>query len=80
MNFFRRLIAEVPGELLAAQVATTSRAAEVTAEPAAWIPAPEDEDFGIWEALAVVADSTGVIDYATAAPFLPAHHDTDNNQ
>lgn len=70
MNFFRRLIANVPGELLAARVATTSRHAETTTEPAAWVPTPED--FGIWEALAVVADSTGVIDYTTAAPLLPA--------
>lgn len=70
MNFFRRLTAELPGELLAAQVAATSRHAEATTDPTAWIPAPECP--GIWDALAVVANSNGVIDYATAAPFLPA--------
>lgn len=74
MKFFRRLIAEVPGELLAAQVATTSRHAETTAEApiatADWIPAPEYPQ--IWAALAVLSDTTGVIDHDTAAPFLPA--------
>ncbi|NUQ98346.1 MAG: hypothetical protein HOY79_17940 [Streptomyces sp.] len=30
MNFFRQLVADLPGELLAAQVAATSRVAEAT--------------------------------------------------
>jgi hypothetical protein len=66
---FRTLTADVPGELLAAQVATTNRAAEAahteTAAVEAWIPAPEYPQ--IWAALAN-RDS----DHATAAPFVPA--------
>lgn len=69
MNFFRRLVAEIPGELLAAQVAATSRHAEPTAEPDAWIPAPEYPE--IWAALAEVGNSPGVIDHTTAVQPTP---------
>lgn len=70
MNLFRSLDAALSGELLAAQAATTSRAAESTAEPAAWTPAPEHPE--IWAALAAIGNSNGVIDHTTAAQFLPA--------
>lgn len=69
MKLFRTLTAEVPGKLLAAQVAATSRVAEATPEPDAWIPAPEYPE--IWAALASASNSHDVIDHATAAPFLP---------
>lgn len=71
---FRTLTAEVPGELLDAQVGTISRHAETTTEAAIssadWIPAPEYPQ--IWAALAVLSNTTGVIDHATASRFLPA--------
>lgn len=70
MRLFRPLTAEVPGELLAAQVAATSRHAETATTPAgpdAWIPAPEYPD--IWAALAAAGDNPGVIGPNT--PGLP---------
>lgn len=67
---FRPLTAEVPGDLLAAQVAASSCHAETattSAGPDAWIPAPEYPD--IWAALAA-AGNNGVIEHNT--PGLPA--------
>lgn len=69
---FRPLAAEVPGNLLAAQVAATSRHAETATTPAgpdAWIPAPEHPE--IWAALAAASNSNGVIDRSTPGPTTP---------
>lgn len=63
MNFFRHLTADMPSELLAAQVTAADRPVETTIEPAAWIPAPEYPE--IWAALAAVGNSPGVIDRTT---------------
>lgn len=69
MNFFRRLTAEVPGELLAAQVAASSRTAE-TADAAVLAPAMPSADYNtIFTALAVLADNPGVLGPDT--PGLP---------
>lgn len=75
MNFFRRLTADIPGELLAAQIATTSSRTAATTEPDAWIPAPEHPE--IWAALAAVGNSNGVIDHTTSGLPMPAGHHPD---
>lgn len=70
MNFFRRLDATFSGELLAAQAATTSRATEATADPDAWVPAPEHPE--IWAVFATLADNPGVLSPDTPGLPLPA--------
>jgi hypothetical protein len=73
MRLFRRLTADVPGELLAAQIAATNptseTAAEATAVPADWEPAPEYPE--IWAALAAASVNVAMI-HATHMPFMPA--------
>lgn len=75
MNLFRRLTADTPGELLAAQVATTSQVAEDATNPAGWVPAPEYPD--IWAAFATLADNPGVLTADT--PGLPAPATTEGD-
>lgn len=89
MNFFRRLTAELPGELLAAQVAATSRHSEANppaedgptregkAGESEFVPAPEYPE--IWAALAVLSSTPGVIDHTTAGLPAPAHHSEGEN-
>lgn len=72
MKFFRTLTAEVPGELLAAQVAATSHHTEPTTGPDSWVPLPECPE--IWAALATLADHPGVLTPDT--PGLPAPANT----
>jgi hypothetical protein len=64
---FRILTADVPGELLAAQVAASRRAAEPSSTP--WIETQSTYD-GIFTTLAVLAENPGVLTADT--PGLPA--------
>lgn len=70
MNFFRRLDAALSGELLAAQVATTSRTAE-TADATPMMPVtPTGDDHTVFAALGALAANPGVLTDDT--PGLPA--------
>lgn len=66
MKILRQLVADVPGELLAAQVAVTAQTAE--ASTAAWTETQSTYD-GIFTTLAVLADNPGVLTADT--PGLP---------
>lgn len=68
MNLFRRLTADMPGELLVAQVATTSRQPEPATAPDPWIPG--DLYHELFTILAALADNPGVLSPDT--PGLPA--------
>lgn len=83
MNFFRRLDAALSGELLAAQVATTSRTAETagatpTVDTEAWEQVDMAPYRDVFAALALHADNPGVIEH-TAMPFpSPRNHEGEN--
>lgn len=69
MNLFRRLTADMPGELLAAQVATTSRAAETAATQT---PAPAADQQNVLDILGFLAEHPGVPNHDT--PGFPEFH------
>lgn len=58
---FRTLTADVPGELLAAQVASTGRTSETTLATEPTYPG----DAYVYELLGILADNPGVIDHDT---------------
>lgn len=77
MSLFRRLIADVPGDQLAARFAAISRPEpEVAAGTATSEPAHPGDAY-LYTLLGVLADNPGVLDQST--PGLPASaiYDTD---
>lgn len=74
MKLFRQLVADVPGELLAAQAAASRHAAEPST--AAWAEPPLTYD-GIFTTLAVLAENPGVLTADT--PGLPAPATTEGD-
>lgn len=71
MNFFRRLIADVPAELLAAQIATTGRTPEALTATHTGAPAYGD----LFATLAALEVNPGVLTPQTPGMPVPARHE-----